>query len=243
MDWTWDVVVAGNYAYVAAHTTGLRVISVSDPAHPAEVGSCWTPSYAQGVAQAGSYAYIAALGAGMRVISVADPTQPFEVGFCETPGNAEGVTVAGNLACVADMGAGLRVISVTDPAQPVEVGYYDTPRSANNLAMAGGYVYVAHGAAGLRIFQYYSTGIEEGKSPTAYRSPLTATIARGVLNLGVDSKQHAAYRAELLDISGRRVLELHPGPNDVSRLSPGVYFVWLADGGKRPAVSKVVTQH
>jgi hypothetical protein len=32
-------------------------------------------------------------------------------------------------------------------------------------------------------------------------------------------------RGELLDISGRKVLDLRPGENDVSRLAPGVYFV------------------
>ncbi len=30
----------------------------------------------------------------------------------------------------------------------------------------------------------------------------------------------------LLDVSGRKVLALHSGANDVRRLSPGVYFVW-----------------
>jgi hypothetical protein len=30
---------------------------------------------------------------------------------------------------------------------------------------------------------------------------------------------------ELLDISGRKVLDLKPGPNDVRALAPGVYFV------------------
>ena len=30
---------------------------------------------------------------------------------------------------------------------------------------------------------------------------------------------------QLLDISGRKVLGLKPGANDVSRLAPGVYFV------------------
>jgi len=37
----------------------------------------------------------------------------------------------------------------------------------------------------------------------------------------------------LLDISGRKVLDLKPGANDVRQLAPGVYFV-------RPAVMKVV---
>jgi len=32
-------------------------------------------------------------------------------------------------------------------------------------------------------------------------------------------------RAVLLDVSGRKAMELQPGPNDVSRLAPGVYFV------------------
>ena len=32
-------------------------------------------------------------------------------------------------------------------------------------------------------------------------------------------------RVELLDVSGRRAMELRPGPNDVRGLAPGVYFV------------------
>jgi hypothetical protein len=43
----------------------------------------------------------------------------------------------------------------------------------------------------------------------------------------------------LLDISGRKVADLHPGANDVSGLSAGVYFV---QGGQSGAASKVVIQ-
>jgi hypothetical protein len=32
-------------------------------------------------------------------------------------------------------------------------------------------------------------------------------------------------RAALLDISGRKVMDLEPGANDVRALAPGVYFV------------------
>jgi len=32
-------------------------------------------------------------------------------------------------------------------------------------------------------------------------------------------------RAILFDAAGRKVMDLVPGPNDVSRLAPGVYFV------------------
>ena len=45
--------------------------------------------------------------------------------------------------------------------------------------------------------------------------------------------------AELVDIAGRRTMELKPGENDVRHLAPGVYFVRTAEGGGRTAVSKV----
>ena len=64
-----------------------------------------------------------------------------------------------------------------------------------------------------------------------------ATIVRGLIQ--VDSRQYAVYRggAELLDILGRRVMDLQPGANDVRRLSPGVYFV-----AEQRRVMKVVLQ-
>jgi len=44
----------------------------------------------------------------------------------------------------------------------------------------------------------------------------------------------------LFDISRRRVMALHPGPNDVSRLVPGLYFVRQAAGGESSMARKVV---
>jgi hypothetical protein len=47
-------------------------------------------------------------------------------------------------------------------------------------------------------------------------------------------------RATLLDATGRGVMSLRPGPNDVRALAPGVYFVREADGEGRVANAKVV---
>jgi len=60
--------------------------------------------------------------------------------------------------------------------------------------------------------------------------------------LQVGSRQQAVGRTELLDVSGRRVMKLKPGPNDVSWLSPGVYFVRGPSAASRQplAVRKVV---
>lgn len=48
----------------------------------------------------------------------------------------------------------------------------------------------------------------------------------------------------MLDISGRKVLSLHPGANDVSRIAQGVYFVREERGVSREesAVRRVIVQ-
>jgi aminopeptidase N len=74
--------------------------------------------------------------------------------------------------------------------------------------------------------------------------PPLATIVRGVLyvqGLGTRSgfsDNPVMSRATLLDAVGRKVLDLTPGPNDISRLNPGVYFVNIPG---RNGVTKVVT--
>jgi len=86
-----------------------------------------------------------------------------------------------------------------------------------------------------------ATGLEEGKNLEVRRVKGGATIVRGVLLLdAADSRQNTGDRADLLDIAGRKVLDLRPGLNDVSRLAPGVYFVQGTASPERPAVTKIV---
>lgn len=63
------------------------------------------------------------------------------------------------------------------------------------------------------------------------------TIVRGVLRYQPTANR-SHQTAELLDITGRKVMGLQPGPNDVSTLAPGVYFVRSADSRERSAVTR-----
>jgi hypothetical protein len=58
-----------------------------------------------------------------------------------------------------------------------------------------------------------------------------ATIIGGVLRLPPASSVGHVASSVLLDICGRKVLDLRPGLNDVRRLSPGVYFLRSAVSG------------
>ena len=140
----YDVAVADAY-------DGLRIVSIADPALPAQVGSYDTPGYADDVAVAGSYAYVADGEAGLRVLRVNDPAAPAEVGFFDTPGLAFGVATSGSYSYVADVEAGLRVIEVSN------VGLYDAPggQDGTGLGVSGGYVLLAFADKGLYGFTTY----------------------------------------------------------------------------------------
>jgi hypothetical protein len=84
-------------------------------------------------------------------------------------------------------------------------------------------------------------GVEEGEAPTVGRRP-EATVVRGVLMFEPANGAGRMANGELLDVSGRKVLDLLPGANDVRALAPGVYFVSerLAAGTSRIELRKVL---
>ncbi|MBM3330673.1 hypothetical protein FJY68_02325 [candidate division WOR-3 bacterium] len=77
-------------------------------------------------------------------------------------------------------------------------------------------------------------GVAESPKPQAASYALEPTIVRGVLFLPKSASSSSSTSC-LLDISGRKVMVLEPGANDVSRLSPGVYFI----RGPRTEVCKI----
>jgi hypothetical protein len=76
--------------------------------------------------------------------------------------------------------------------------------------------------------------VEQGSAPAPTLGP--ATVVRHVLTLPFDICTLVSD-ITLLNASGRRVLDLSPGPNDVSALPPGVYFIRPRDAS---ATRKVV---
>ena len=87
-------------------------------------------------------------------------------------------------------------------------------------------LYVANqGASSFSIIRDTTTvGVGESHKPQATSFKPMATVVRGVLLFEARGEKREA-RGELLDISGRKVLDLKPGANDVHSLAPGVYFV------------------
>jgi len=76
-------------------------------------------------------------------------------------------------------------------------------------------------ATGIWLARRLPAGVQEPSRRTRWRPSQTITVGF----LCAPQVGDHRVRHDLLDSSGRLVSELHPGPNDVRHLAPGVYFV------------------
>jgi len=126
--------VLGEYAYVTigygedGHS-GLRIVDVSDPTAPVEVGIYDTQAHpcdvdvahAHATDLGSTYAYVVTdhPTGTLQIVDVSNPAAPVGISTYNLAGPGNGIQVLGDYAYVA--GDGLRIIDVSNPAAPVEV--------------------------------------------------------------------------------------------------------------------------
>jgi hypothetical protein len=215
-----DITVNNGFAYVAAIEGGLRIVDVSQPAQPVEVGTYQPPlvegvglnytgagpgppnhlDYRQGarivvIEQRGEqiYAYVA-LGAGLRVVDVSNPTQPVEVGLISPDeGAIVDVAVSGDWAYLVNPQTGLQIVDISEPAQPQVIGL--APRGWG-FAIAPSqadspHVYVAFGSCS-SIVNECAGGVHviDASNPAAPQPMLSAELPLPFSADLVASQQH-----------------------------------------------------
>jgi hypothetical protein len=110
--WAKRVVKAGDHAFVAAGSQGLRIFDVSNPETPCEIGRCLFFDDTRDIFLGERYAFVADSGAGLRIVDISDPAGPYEVDYIEVRGGVFGVAVSGHYAFIACGYEGFRVIRV-----------------------------------------------------------------------------------------------------------------------------------
>ncbi len=119
---TYNVDVAGDFAYVAAGAAGLQVVNVNNRLSPFVTGAADTIGNAQDVKVVGGRAYVADGAAGLAIFDVSNPAAPMLLGTLDTLGDAQDVEVRGDLAYLAAGTEGLQILDVSNPAAPRLLG-------------------------------------------------------------------------------------------------------------------------
>jgi YVTN family beta-propeller protein len=130
----------------------------------------------------------------------------------------------GRVYCTDLFGGAVHVVDCSTDSVLRSIGVGVEPTGvAWNSAHARMYVSNYNSSSITVLMDTFIPGIEENRTQAASCGP-RPTVVKGVLFLPAASS-HKPQAAGLLDISGRKILDLKPGENDVRALAPGVYFV------------------
>lgn len=154
----YGVSVVNNYAYVADDDSGLRILDVSTPRNPVEVGHVILNHSAIEVFSDGNNAYVSEGCYGFERVSVTDPTNPHSTGIYLDGTGSYNTYVIGSYVYSASGVNGLYITRLDSTA----TGSFDTPGTAKSIVVNGNYAYVADYEDGLRVIDVGSNPHEVG---------------------------------------------------------------------------------
>ncbi len=146
----WDIILSGDYAYIAGVTGGLRIVDIADPANPVEVGFYDSPGRAYGIDKEDNLVYMANNNDGLWIFDVSDPTNPIFVSQTDV-GFAYSITVHNDIAYISGRWNGLRVIDVSDPENPYEISYVEATDQTLDAFYKEGLLFLADYNKGIRV--------------------------------------------------------------------------------------------
>lgn len=146
-----SVWVEGDYCYIAGWTSGLKILNITDPSNPVEVGSL-NMTYARSVWVEGNYAYIIDKDAGLMIVDITDKATPVLVGTFATADGWD-AAVSGNYAYIADGDDGLIILDISDKTNPVLESTKGDLKVAYKIWVDQSTVYIVAGwGGGLWVF-------------------------------------------------------------------------------------------
>ncbi len=197
--YTADLMVAGDYAYLAGGEGRLEIVDISDVSPPVEIGRYESLENAGSITViSGTHAYVVDDEDSVRVIDVSNPPSPTARGVYRPPeGLVSDVDVAPDdtYAYVA-AGDGLHVVDVSNPISPTEVALHATPDRAKAVAVSGGYVYVSDSDRYLRVID-----VSNPLSPTETGACFMIRGADRLVVSGTHAYAAAGYSLYIVDVS------------------------------------------
>jgi len=137
------LVVGGGYAYVLVSWEGIRIIDISEPANPAEIGFFPANGPLCELQLVGDMIYLGEQYYGLKIVDVSNPSSPALVSCYDPDYQIYSVAVHGGFAHLASA-PGVRIVDVSNPSEPFEVGVYDTDDSVDHISIDGDYAYLSH---------------------------------------------------------------------------------------------------
>ncbi len=145
-----SMTLAGDYLYVPAGSSGLRIYQLG-PNGAMSLAGTYSTTSAQGVAVQGGIAYLADGASGVRVLGVSNPASPILHTTVATGAAATTVYCDGTDLIVGLAGGGIELWDVSVPLSPYKVTTYPTANEVEGLVVGGDYLILGEGLGGLEV--------------------------------------------------------------------------------------------
>jgi len=250
----WSIFIKDSFAYITDGDSGLRILNISNPAIPFEVGHFLSSDAIYGIFVKDTIAYLTTLSTGLRVVNIKNPVNPQEIGYYIAPGWTRDIWVVDTVAYIAASDC-VEVLSIANPVAPYRVGYYNSlPQSPRRIFYNAPYLFYSAFESGIGILEWYNTGISEKDNNAVIQNKisfeLSPTVTNGKLNLIFYSNQNSC-EVSLYDDLGRKFMILLKESIKKGRiqrninvidLPNGIYFIILKTKDEQ-LVKKLVVIH
>lgn len=146
-----EIEVRDGIAYIAASSSGLLLVDVTEPTSPVLVGGLDTPGNALRVALDGDLALIADHRGGLRLVDIGDPEDPREISSMDFSRPVDEAVPIGGYAYVATFST-VRIIDISRPSDPVSVGSFQPNTIVNVITIHGDLALIGTSFRGLQIY-------------------------------------------------------------------------------------------
>ncbi len=143
--------ISGNYAYLASYEGGLRIVDITNPTSPNEIGFFNQFYYSVDVEISGNYAYVADLDNGLLILDISNPFLPTLVSRFDPHSATFNLAISGNYAYLLLASGKLKIIDISNPQAPQEIEQFICNGYIQDIKVYGNYAYLACKEYGLKI--------------------------------------------------------------------------------------------
>lgn len=154
------IAVQGDYAYIAAGVSGLKIYDISDPLSPDLISSTATADPAYKVFVKADRAYVIAnfqyyYSSHIEVFEISDPSNPARLGTLNPDGmgQIQDLEIRGDYAfAVGNYDVGFSIFDISDASKASLIGHYGIPFQSTDICLSGNYALVAGGEKTISVF-------------------------------------------------------------------------------------------
>jgi len=154
------IAIQGDYAYVAAGESGLKIYDITTLQEPKLLSSTATVDPAYKVFVKANRAYVIVnyqyyYSSHIEVFEVSDPVNPIKLGTLlpNGMGQIQDLEIRGDYAfAVGNYDVGLSIFDISNPSATVLVGHYGIPFKSTDISLSGKYALIAGGEKTISVY-------------------------------------------------------------------------------------------